>query len=65
MNEEQWEKYEAILDRDDTCAICHFSDICKGLTSGPSGPLYPPCSDKEPEQWVDTNLLDQYELEEE
>lgn len=47
-------------DSDDICKFCiHQSDCPGGVTGGPNGPIYPPCADGEPNQYLDyEELLD-------
>lgn len=41
------EMLEYVLDMGRECECCKYTGICRGITIGPRGPLFPPCSDKD------------------
>lgn len=53
------EMMEYVLDTGRECECCICNGWCTGIVMGPSGPIFPPCSDKdfnellEPEQVKD------------
>jgi len=65
MNERQKKAYNLAEKNDDLCQVCKFRYDCHGCANYGNGPSYPPCSDGEPEQFVDFNELDEYADEQE
>ena len=58
MGEDFRKMLEAVIEQDRLCDVCRFQhDGCGGLTLGPNGPIYPPCSDSDPENYVDEDFL--------
>jgi len=48
-----YEKFNE-LDAEEMCDFCRYSMHCgKGVVGSPNGPVYPPCSDKSPDDWFD------------
>lgn len=41
------EMMEYVLDTGRECDCCTCGDFCKGITLGPNGPLFPPCSSRD------------------
>ena len=39
------EMMEYVLDVGAECECCTCRGFCKGITLGPNGPIFPPCSD--------------------
>lgn len=53
MNE-QVRQWLETADGEDYCPYCIHQPFCPGgLTGTPNGPFYPPCSDQEPEAFLD------------
>ena len=51
--EEAWEKLSQ-LDGDELCRYCKYELDCSGgVSGGPNGPIYPPCSDGDIESVID------------
>lgn len=43
---------------DEWCQYCVYSDDCSGgVRGGPNGPIYPSCSDGEPEMCLDEEAV--------
>lgn len=58
MSENFWKMFEAVEDQERLCEVCkHRNDSCSGFTAGSNGPIYPPCADKDPQDYVDEDLL--------
>lgn len=47
-----------VVDADEQCKVCRYSDGCIGIHGGPNGPIFPPCADKE--DWIDEQKLEAY-----
>lgn len=57
MNE-QVRQWLETADGEDYCPYCIHQPFCpRGLTGTPNGPFYPPCSDQEPEAFLDLEQL--------
>lgn len=41
------EMMEYVLDAGRECECCNFTGVCSGITRGPEGPIFPPCSYKD------------------
>ena len=53
-------------EQDDYCPYCKYNDLCGGgVTGSPNGPIYPPCSDRELEEFIDLALAEETMREEE
>ena len=51
---------QKIFDCERHCDICIYRHDCRGgVTSGPNGPIYPPCSDKIFDLWADDDLIEE------
>ncbi len=48
---------EKITQYDRQCDVCKFAAGCSGFIPGPNGPIYPPCAEGEPENWIDEQSL--------
>lgn len=58
MGEDFGKMLEAVINHDMLCDVCRFRRYgCGGLTPGPNGPIYPPCADGDPENYVDEDSL--------
>ena len=59
MSEDLLKMLETVDDHERRCDACkHQNDGCAGgVTGGPNGPIYPPCSDLGPEEYIDEDLL--------
>lgn len=40
------EEWIGTHDTEDYCGYCEFGHYCTGMSHGPNGPVYPPCSEK-------------------
>lgn len=51
--------FDAISDHDMVCEVCIYQGMgCTGgVSGGPNGPIFPPCSDLEPQRYVDEELM--------
>lgn len=48
------EAIDILLEHDAICPVCNYSFDCTGgVSGGPNGPIYPPCSDGDYERLVD------------
>ena len=52
---------QKIFDCERQCDVCIYrSEDCDGgVRGGPSGPIYPPCADKDFGLWVDEDLIEE------
>lgn len=51
---------DKILHEDLCCKVCQYQYDCNGgVSGGPSGPIYPPCADKDYDLWVDDDLIEE------
>lgn len=41
------EMMDYVLDAGRECECCKFTGMCDGITRGPNGPIFPPCSRKD------------------
>lgn len=50
---------EVILDYERACDACTYKyDGCSGgISGGPNGPIYPPCAEHDPTQYLDEDLI--------
>lgn len=60
MNERQKKAYDLAEENYDLCQVCKFRYDCHGVQNYGDGPVFPPCADGEPEQFVDFEKLDEY-----
>ncbi len=51
------EMLEYVLDAGKECECCVCGDWCKGITMGPNGPLFPPCSSKDFRELLDADCV--------
>lgn len=58
MDEDFERMLNVVADHERLCDACRYQHgYCAGFAMGPNGPLYPPCADKNPENYVDEDLL--------
>ena len=59
MSEDIWKMFEAVDNHERRCDVCEYQyNGCRGgVAGGPNGPIYPPCCDLEPQNYVDEDLL--------